>query len=343
MRVVPTALQELLAAMVPMWKADLFTITLANGTIYRWTDLDVNINLLGYESVPYLFYAQGPLLQRSRLGVKNTVEVPEMVIKLSALDTDFVGGLGIKQQLHNGLFDGATVFLDRTFMVTKPSGPLVEGQTMSVTGLIGGTGAYAGINPTGGLFAGRMSQAKITAVGAELTVKGANVLMNQYVPRNSYQVQCLHTFCDAGCTLSEATFTNNNTCAAGTTNRVLQWGTVPGNPAVFTFGKITMTSGAAIGQIRTIKVASAAGITLQYPLYNTPATSDTFAAVQGCSKGYGDNPASGQDCTSYSNTLHFRGFPYVPTADSAILFAGASIIMKLVLLAKGALLCGLFT
>src|SRR5258708_31682266 len=108
MRTVGGNIPTLLASKAPMWKADLFTITLLGGTIYRWTDFDRDIRLVVF-STTYPFLAQGPLLQRSRLGVKNTVQVPELIIKLSALDTDFVGGLGIKTQLHNGYFDGATV------------------------------------------------------------------------------------------------------------------------------------------------------------------------------------------------------------------------------------------
>jgi hypothetical protein len=307
MRTVYTTIATLLASKTPFYKMDLFTVTLLDGTIYRWTDFDRTVYFAGYGGTPYDFLAQGPCLQRTNLGVKNTVEVPELTIKLSALDTDFVGGLGIKTQLHNGYFDGATIWLDRTFQASKISAP---GSRM--VGLIGGTG----MDPSGGLFAGRMSQAKITAVGAELTVKGANVLMNQYVPRNQYQVPCLHTFCDAGCTLAKATFTTTNTAGAGTTNRIIKWGTVPGTPSNYTFGKITMTSGPALGQIRTVKVSTAAGIVLQYPLYNTPGTGDTYSILKGCSKGYNDG--SGQDCTTYANTQNWRGYDQIPTADNAI-------------------------
>jgi hypothetical protein len=307
MRATNGATAALIGAKTPFYKADLFTITLLDGvTVFRWTDFDQDIHFSGFLGAPYLFLAQGPLLQRTQLAVKNTVEVPELTIKLSALDTDFVGGLNIKTQLHNGYFDGATIWLDRCFIAPPLPTPV------TATGVIGGNG----ITPSGGLFAGRMSQAKITAVGAELTVKGANVLMNQYVPRNQYQVPCLHTFCDAGCTLLASTFSIPNTAGAGSTNRVLQWGSVPGSPSIYSLGKVTMTSGPAIGQVRTVKLSSAAGIVLQYPLYNTPAPGDTFSILEGCTKNYNDG--SGQDCTARSNTQHYRGFPFTPTADNAI-------------------------
>jgi hypothetical protein len=292
MRTVSGALQSFLESRQKCWKADLFTITTLKGVNYYWTDFDQPITY----SNAYL--ALGPALQRTRLGVKNTVEVPELTIKVSSLDTDLVGGLMFKEQIHNGYLDGATVSIDRLFMR-----------------FIGDTGLGVIGNFPGGLFQGRMSSARITAVGAELTVKGANVLMNQYVPRNQYQIPCLHTFCDAGCTLLAATFTTAQTVGSGSTTTLIKWGSVPGNPALYTLGKITVTSGAANGQVRTIKSASAAGIQLQYPLYNTPAPGDTFSAMQGCDRTY--NSGSGQDCTAHSNTQHFRGFPFIPPAETA--------------------------
>jgi hypothetical protein len=285
-------------------KADLFTITLLSGTIFRWTDYDQDITYVG-GGTTLVFLAKGPLLQRSRLGVKNTVQVPELTIKLSALDTDFVGGLSIKTQIHNGYFDGASIALDRVFIDSTGTVLPAIGANLNASSLV----------PPGYLFTGRMSEAKITAVGAELTSKGANVLMNQNVPRNVYQLPCLHTFCDAGCTLSAGTFTLATTVGAAPTRTLVTWGSVPGVPGLYTRGKLTMTSGAAIGQVRTVKLATAAGLLLQYPLYNTPAPADTFSVLKGCDKSY--NSGSGQSCTDYANTQHYRGYPFTPPAETA--------------------------
>lgn len=166
------------------------------------------------------------------------------------------------------------------------------------------------------LFTGILSTARITALGGELTVKGANRTMNQNVPRNTYQTSCLHTFCDPKCTLAAATFSITNTAGGGSTASVIQWGTVPASPGIYTRGKITITSGPATGQVRTVKFADGAGIVLAYPLYNTPATGDTFIIMQGCDKRV--SSGSGQSCADRSNQQHFRGFPYVPTSETAV-------------------------
>lgn len=278
-------------------KADLYTVTLLDGvTVYRWTDFDATVTYTTDTFLP-----QGPLLRRSRLGVKNTVEVPELIINLAALDTDFVGGLGVKQQLHNGWFDLATVQLSRAVLLLNYVGQIVGVDML---------GAYPG-----GLFTGRMSTVKLTAIGAELTIKGANVVMNQDAPRNTTQVPCMHTFCDANCTLAKATYTISNTVGASPTRIFIPWGSVPGTPSKYSYGTLTMTSGAASGQKRSVKQATTAGLLLQYPLYNTPSPGDTFSVLEGCDKTL--NTGSGQDCSSRSNTQHFRGFPFIPPVETA--------------------------
>jgi hypothetical protein len=177
MRTATGALINFLRSRTPCWKADFFSIILLGGTVYNWTDFDQPLVASGIT-----YTNQGAMLQRSQLGVKNTVEVPELHVKLSALDTDFIGGANVKAQIHNGIFDGASIKLNRVFMPTPGDtslGPVL-------------------------LFGGRMSSAKVNAVGAELVFKGSGVLFNQMVPRNLYQAPCLHTFCDPGCTLLAA-------------------------------------------------------------------------------------------------------------------------------------------
>jgi uncharacterized phage protein (TIGR02218 family) len=278
-------------------KADLFLITLADGvTTYKWTDYDTDITYI-FDT----YVAQGPLLKRTRLTVNNTCEVPELTLSLAALDTDFVGGLNVKQQIHNGFFDGATVQLSRAVILYGINNNLLT---------VNMIGAYPG-----GMFSGKIGPIKVTAMGAELTVKGGNVVFNQYAPRNTYQLPCMHTFCDAGCTLSATTYTATNTVGASPTTLLIPWGTVPGSPGVYTYGRVIMTSGAALGQRRSVKFSSAAGLMLQYPLYNVPAPGDTFSVLEGCDKQF--NSGSGQDCTARSNTQHYRGFPYVPPSETA--------------------------
>jgi len=285
-----------LASRAPCFVAELFTITLTGGTVWRWTSFDQSLAVAGHT---WLGPRDGaPLLTRNRFGVKNTVEVPELELRLGCSDALF-GNL--KAQIHNGLFDGATVEMDRVFMP-------VPGDTQ-----------YGYVV----LFAGRLSGVVIDAEGITITSRGHNVLMNQQAPRNLYQTNCLHTFCDFGCAIpgGEAAFTfTGQLCISGTTAKALRWNLPAGfGTSRFTLGKVTMTSGTANGQVRTVRLASGLYLILTYPLYDTPSPGDTFSILMGCDRQQatcaGHVNTGG---TAIDNSQHYRGFPYVPQAELAV-------------------------
>lgn len=276
--------------------AELFTITLATGTVYRWTSYDQSLTVSAAGHTWLAAIDGAPLITRNRFGVKNTVEVPELELRLGCSDA-LLGNL--KAQIHNGLFDGATVEMDRVYMPT------------------GGDTRYGYIV----LFSGRLSGVTIDAEGITITSKGHNVLMNQQAPRNLYQTNCLHTFCDAGCTLSESLYTfTGQVCSPGSTAKGLSW-TVPAGftASQFTLGKVTMTSGAASGQIRTVALAAGVSMIFTYPLYDVPAAGDTFNVLMGCDRQLASCQTRKQaNGTAIDNSQHYRGFPFVPKAELAV-------------------------
>jgi hypothetical protein len=282
------AAATVLYSKIPVFLADLFTYWLKDGSVHRWTSFDQSLSYGGQT-----WLAQGPLLARSSLGVRNTIEVPELQLTLRALDTDFIGGQSIKAALHAGRFAGARFELDRLVMPTP-------GDTTLAPVL---------------LFNGRQSSFDLTALGATLKIKGDNVLMNQNVPRNVYQAKCIHSFCNAGCTLLAADFTTANTVGVGPTRNLIPWGTLPGNPALYNFGTITFTSGVAAGESRGIALATNAGIQIARGLDDVPTAGDTISVFQGCSRLFDDG--SGQSCTDYGNTAHIRDFRFIPPAETA--------------------------
>jgi uncharacterized phage protein (TIGR02218 family) len=283
-----------LATRSPCWVAELFTYTVASGPIYRWTSFDRSLTVAG---TTWLCARDGgPLITRNRFAVKNTVEIPELELRLGCSDTLLSN---LKMQIHNGIWDGARAEMDRVFMPTP-------GDTQFGFVL---------------LFNGRQSGAVIDAEGITLTAKGDNVLMNQQAPRNLYQTNCLHTFCDTGCTLSEPAYTfTGQSVGSGSNARSIAW-TVPAGFAAVQFvnGKVTMTSGAASGQIRTVRYAAGASLALTYPLYDAPSPGDTFNILLGCDKQQAScesrAPVAGG---TVNNIQHFRGYPYVPQAEIAV-------------------------
>lgn len=276
----------------PCWIAELFTVS----NIGWWTSFDQSLTLAG---TTWLSPGDGaPLVTRNRFGVKNTVEVPELELRIGCSDS-LMGNL--KAQVHNGLFDGGTVEVSRVFMPTP--GDTKYGRVI--------------------LFSGRIAGSVIDAEGITVTSKGHNVLMNQQAPRNLYQTNCLHTFCDTGCAIAggEAAFTfTGRTCSGGTTARAIVW-TVPQGftASQFTLGKVTMTSGAASGQVRTVRLASGVSLALTYPLYDAPSPGDTFSILMGCDRQQATCAAHvNTNGAGVDNSQHYRGFPYVPQAELAV-------------------------
>lgn len=284
MRSASAGLISLLAARTPCFKADAITCTLLDGTQDFWTTFDQNIIYSGTT-----WSAGSALVSRSKIGVRNTLEIPEMDLVFRAGPGFTYRGLPFRQQVMNGVFDGATFRLDRFLMPTVGDtslGPVL-------------------------MFLGKKGPAKIAADLVPITVRGGNVLLNQQCPKNLYQTNCLHTFCDSGCTLSEATFTVSKAVGPGSSATFINWNSAPASPTNYTLGKIKMTSGAAQGQQRMIRSADGTGCLISYPFDGVVNTGDTFDAVQGCDK-------SQTRCTALSNIQHYRGFPYIPPPQAAI-------------------------
>jgi hypothetical protein len=290
MRDANPTLVAFLASRRPFFVADLFTFELANGTVYTWTSFDQNLR-----AGPYVYSSMGPQLSRTKWGIKNTVDVPSMEIRIFSTGFDLPDGTNLKLLAHNGLFDYSTITLSRLFMPT-----------------LGDTS----LGPVD-IFTGNAAEIKIDALSITLTVKGANVMLAQYMPRNMYTLSCIHTLYDEGCAPNpgqpgggpaRSAYTVENQVGADPSVSVIPWGgTVPATPGNFTNGYIVFTSGAANAQRRTIKLGSSSGLQLVYPLYETPAEGDTFTVTYGCLRNRGPG-----GCSFFNNLQHYRGFPYVP-------------------------------
>lgn len=294
MRSASTALTNFLATRQPWWSADLFTMTLNTGSVITVASSDIPISYGGTT-----WAAVGPLFTRTSWKMSNVPDPPDMQVQINTSGSDFSLG-NLKLLAHNGLLDGATVLLQRAVM----SAP---GNT--TMGLVT-------------LFSGNVSAIEIDGVGIRMTVKALSVLLQQSMPRNIFTSGCSWSLYSGGCTLSRATWTATNTVGSGSTksslvvagNWVLPSGANPTN-AQLILGTVAITSGAGAGQRRSITgpgTGSGAGaITLGYPLYTLPAPGDTVTATLGCNK-------SQSTCTNtFSNIQNYRGFDYIPPAETA--------------------------
>jgi uncharacterized phage protein (TIGR02218 family) len=291
MRTANAALTAFLLSRQPCWSADLFVIELATGGSLLLTSFDRPI-IVPFDGTDLVYSNQGMTIERNQWEVKNTTDVPQLEIQMYSNGTDF-NASNFKQLAHNGALDGASITLYRTFM------PTLTGYNVSLGNVL--------------LFGGRTSTVTVSATGVKIIVKGDNVLMQQYFPKNIYQLGCIHTLYDAGCKAVRSSFTTTNTVGSSGLNSIfIPWGgTVPSNASNYTLGALTITSGAGEGQIRTIENSTSSGLTLAYPLYTIPAAGDSFSISFGCDKQM--STCSGR----FSNLQNFRGFPFIPPAETA--------------------------
>lgn len=261
--------------------ADLYTFTLATGEIYRYTDADADIAANGF-----VFDSNSLNLKRSSIKTSIGIQVDTMNIEVFAKDGDVISSKPFLQALANGYVDGAQVQLERAIMTTF-------GDTT---------------NGTIKMFLGRVSELSFNRTLAQISVKSMIELLNIKMPRNLYQLSCLHTVYDSGCTVLKSSFLTAGTVLTAT-NSTLTFTDLKAN-GFFDQGIIEFTSGQNIGLKRTVKAHTTGNVSLALYLPSTPLTGDTFNIYPGC-----DRTQSTCDA-KFSNLAHFRGYPYIPAPEA---------------------------
>jgi uncharacterized phage protein (TIGR02218 family) len=204
-----------------------------------------------------------------------------------------VGGLPFLAACVQGAFDGAELQLERAFMATY-------GDT-SVGTVI--------------MFVGRVAEIDLGRAVATFTINSHLELLNLQLPRNLWQPGCVNSLGDPSCGVSLASFAVSGSAAAGSSASAIT-ATLGQPTSYFDQGKLIFTSGANTSLTRSVKswVAGSPGtIALLAPFPNTPATGDSFTIYPGCDKTLGTN-----GCAKFANTARFKGFPYVPTSETAV-------------------------
>jgi uncharacterized phage protein (TIGR02218 family) len=284
----PGALAALLNSGAPLQGCDLYTITLANGQVLRWTSADAPI--IGNGQI----WALGPGIERTRCKWSIGVEVDTMTITLvaDAARPVPIGGVPLLAYIARGGFMRARVQVDRCFW---------------------GIGATA---PVGALlwFAGRVGEVpEVDRHGAQLTVKSELELLTVQVPRELYQSGCLRTVYDSECGLSTAAFQAAGAATSiSSVGRTVFTSNLTQASGFFDLGTLTWTSGGNAGVSRTVKSQVGGEIGLLSPLPAAVAVGDSFTILPGC-----DGLQS--TCSSkFSNLARFKGQPYIPQAETAL-------------------------
>jgi len=263
--------------------ADLFTVTLASGAVYRYTTADIAVTSGGN------LYQSTALIQRS--GIKNSagIEVDSVTLTVSAALDVQVNGVAFMSAAFRGDFDGASVQLERAFFddwAQPPIGTLV-------------------------LFKGRVSDVDGDRLGVRIDVKSDLERFNILMPRRVYQPGCSNALFDYSCGLAKASYTQAGVVQAGSTAlRVLTNLSLPAGWS--SLGTLEFQTGVNAGQKRTVKYSEGGAFDLVNKLLAPPAAGDTVHAYPGCDKTL--NTCAGK----FGNTIRFRGQPYIPRPENAL-------------------------
>jgi uncharacterized phage protein (TIGR02218 family) len=282
------ALAALLNSGAPLEMADLYTITLANGQVLRWTSADRPIRANGQE------WLLGPGIERTRVKWSIGVSVDGMDVTLTTDEARqvVVGGMPLFAYISRGGFGRARVQLDRIFW------------------------ALGAVAPTGALlwFSGRVAEIpEVDRYGAQIQVKSDLELLNVQVPRELYQSQCLRTVYDSECGLQTAAFQVAGQATGGSTvGRTTFPSALNQAAGFFDLGTLTWTSGPNAGVSRTVKSHVGGLVVLLSPLPAAVVPGDMFTVVPGCD-GL-QSTCSGK----FNNLARFKGQPYIPQAETVL-------------------------
>lgn len=290
--------------------ADMYTYTLADATVLRYTNADVDIIYSGntWSSRSVIHDTRDT---KTTAHYKIGLDVDTWSVKVipravepttGAAFPDLIGTQAWMKAIRSGALDGATVQIDRAYATGWPVAAATWGR----------------FTPTGILtmFTGRVASVEGDALEATITMNDMRELLQMAVPRNLFQSPCRHVLFDVGCTLSALTFRVITSATAGSTvNVILSTAVPPSGPGsgTFTLGRIKMTSGANNGIQRTVRTWTSGSFTLLSPLPYTINTGDTFEAYPGCNKIL----TSGAGCTGFANTVNFGGQPFIPAPETA--------------------------
>jgi uncharacterized phage protein (TIGR02218 family) len=264
--------------------ADLYTFTLVGGETLRFSASPTTLAVGGLE------FVAGPKFERSKTKTVIGTQVDELAIKIYPEPSDLVGNLTFLEAMWLGQFDGALVQLERAFM---PS----YGDTSPGTVI---------------LFAGRVSDIDCSRTAVDLRCRSHLELLNIQMPRRLWQSACTLTFGDAMCQFDRSSRQATFGCLAGSTQTAIATSIAPSPSTLYDQGTITGASGGNAGASRTIARLTDGAVLVRRAFLSAVTPGDLFLLLPGCDRTLAT-------CTNvFGNAVHFGGFPFIPTPETAI-------------------------
>lgn len=284
MKSASTELLDLLHNSTEFLMADVFVIILATGEVLRYTAAETAVSFRGAH-----YRADGPIIRRDAVRTTRGLETEANKLHIAAENQHRLAGLPWAEAALGGALDGARVRIGRLFYRDwdTPVGMVT-------------------------LFAGRVSDVSGSRSSVTVSVKSDIELLNAPCPRNLYQSGCMRTLYDAGCGVRRTSFTVTGRVTAQSQSGSELASNLRQVDGWFNQGVVTFTSGRNAGLSRTVKTHVGGRLSFALRLPHLPQAGDGFTIYPGCDKRQ-------TTCASkFHNIGHFRGFPYIPAADTVV-------------------------
>lgn len=291
MKAVSAAFLTMLQTSEFLVEADLYTITLQNGAVMRYTSAQQPITYNGNTfAAAYLDSAPGFTRGSTKCAVG--LESDDLEVDILFDTTTLLSGQNPAAFVAAGGLDNAVLQLDKA-LAPDWSNPVVNGVVNLFTGYIGET---------------KCEQGKIT-----LTVSSRVKILNTSFPRNYFLPQDNNALFSAANGLSKAAYAVSGTVtASGGPPTATSFSSNCTNPdGWFSLGAVTWTSGANAGLTSFVKWSSNANgaFVLVYPI-KPPAVGDAFTAYPGYDR------TLTTAINKFDDAANFRGYPFVPTPET---------------------------
>lgn len=284
MKTASTALKALLLNSRAYFMAELFTFTLFDGTVLRYTTWDADLTVSGN------FFDSGDVLfNRSTVQWALGTQVDSLTVNAYPQASSTVEGIPFLTAVRLGVFDGATFELDRLFMATP--GDTSAGAVVIFTGRVGD------------IVAGRST--------VTFTINSYMELLNVDMPKYQWQPSCVWTVYDVNCGVNRATFQVTTTATGTPKVDQIPFGSGQAN-GYFADGTLKFTSGVNAGLTRSIGTNTSGVIFLVTPFPSVPLAGDSMVITPGC------NRTQGRCVSPFNNLAKFRAYPFIPTAETAL-------------------------
>lgn len=279
---------------------DLYTVTLRSGLVLRYTNCNFDV-VVGAATFLCSRSDGGIVIDEAENGGPraewtDNLDTGKWSVVVMLRETDRIGVHSWINAIRAGLFDEATVRVDRGYIRSWPS----SGLSLAPIGTIN-------------VFAGRIAEVDFDRTACTLQMNDFRELLDVDMPRNLYSAACRYALFDGACGLAKDDFAIDATVSGVVGNQIVAVVTEETIEADYlALGEIAFTTGNNAGLTVMIKAWSVLGVAeLLTPMPFEIINGDAVRLFPGCDK------KSATCDNKFGNLDKYGGFPFIPAPETS--------------------------